>query len=189
MFSISRFNTSKRPARKAGALVLLLTAATGVFRLVAQAPPAGGDGGPSSTLSRSVRPFLETNCISCHNTGLPSGQVDMQKLLASTTSLTDDQSTWETMVAKMKTDQMPPAGSPRPPKQEVDATVATITRALAANPRPANAPPLLPKGPFTTDWETYGYDGERTDWARGETKITKDNVSKLQLLWKLQTDV
>ena len=82
MFDMSRFITSGRLARTAGALVLLIGAGAGVFKLVAQAPPATGDGGPSSSLSRSVRPFLERSCIGCHNTGLPSGQVDMQKLLA-----------------------------------------------------------------------------------------------------------
>ena len=189
MFDVSRFITSGRLARATGTLVLLIAAGAGVFRLVAQAPPAGGDGGPSSTLSRSVRPFLESNCIACHNTGLPSGQVDMQKLLASTTSLLDDRDTWDNIAFRMRSDQMPPAGTPRPPRTEVDATVATITRALAANPRPTSAPPVLSKGPFTKDWATYSYDEERTGWARGETKITKDNVSKLQLLWKLQTDV
>ena len=186
---MSRFITPGRLARATGTLVLLIGAGAGVFRLVAQAPPAIGDGGPSSSLSRSVRPFLERNCIACHNTGMPSGQVDMQTLLSSTTSLLDDRDMWDNIAFRMRSDQMPPAGTPRPTKPEVDATVATITRALAANPRPANAPPVLPKGPFTKDWATYSYDEERTGWARGETKITKDNVSKLQLLWKLQTDV
>ncbi|HXB74271.1 MAG TPA: hypothetical protein VNY05_38895 [Candidatus Acidoferrales bacterium] len=189
MFDKSRFITSGRPARAAGTLVLLIGAGAGVFKLVAQAPPAAGDGGPSSALSQSVRPFLERSCIRCHNTGLPSGQVDMQKLLASTTSLLDDRDTWDNIAFRMRSDQMPPPGTPRPPRTEVDATVATITRALAANPRPTSAPPVLSKGPFTKDWATYAYDEERTGWARGETQITKDNVSKLQLLWKLQTDV
>ncbi len=189
MFDMSRLITSGRPARAAGALALMLTAGTAVFKLVAQAPPAAGDGGPSSALAQSVRPFLERNCLACHNTGLPSGNIDMQKLLASTTSLMDDRDTWQNMAFRMRSDQMPPAGTPRPPRTEVDAAVAAITRALTANPRPANAPPVLSKGPFTKDWATYAYDEERTSWARGETKITKDNVSKLQLLWKLQTDV
>ena len=189
MFDISRFITSGRLARAAGTLVLLIGAGAGVFRLVAQAPPAAGDGGPSSSLSQSVRPFLERNCIGCHNTGLPSGQVDMQKLLASTTSLLDDRDTWDNIAFRMRSGQMPPAGPPRPPKTEIDATVATITRVLAANPRPTSAPPVFSKGPFTKDWATYSYDEERTGWARGETKITKDNVARLQLLWKLQTDV
>ena len=94
MFDMSRFISSGRLARAAGTLVLLTGVGAGVLKLVAQAPPAVGDGWPGSSLSQSVRPFLERNCIGCHNTGLPSGQVDMQKLLASTTSLLDDRDTW-----------------------------------------------------------------------------------------------
>lgn len=189
MFEMSRFIGSGRLVRAATTLILLIGAGAGVYRLLAQAPPATGEGGPSSSLAQSARPFLEKYCIACHNTGVPSGQVDMQKLLASTTSLLDDRDTWDNIAFRMRSGQMPPAGSVKPPKTELDATVATISRTLAANPRPASAPPVLPKGPFTKDWATYAYDEERTSWARGETKITRDNVSKLQLLWKLQTDV
>ncbi len=113
----------------------------------------------------------------------------MQKLLASTTSLIDNRDTWDNMTVRMRTGQMPPAGAAQPPRADLDAAVATITRALAANPRPGNVPPVISKGPATTDWATYAYDEERTGWARGETKISKDTVGKLQLLWKLQTDV
>src|SRR5271168_355373 len=35
----------------------------------------------------------------------------------------------------------------------------------------------------TDDWLTYGYDPERTGWNRGETTLSKDNVSKLAVLW------
>src|SRR5580704_5535768 len=37
--------------------------------------------------------------------------------------------------------------------------------------------------PATDDWLTYGYDPERTGWNRGETTLSKDNVSKLAVLW------
>src|ERR1017187_1438277 len=105
MFDMSRFITSGRLARPAGTLVLLIGVGAGIFKLVAQAPPAAADGGPSSSLAQSVRPFLERNCIGCHNTGMPSGQVDMQKLLASTTSLLDDRDTWENIAFRMRSDR------------------------------------------------------------------------------------
>jgi glucose dehydrogenase len=37
------------------------------------------------------------------------------------------------------------------------------------------------------DWLTDGVDNERTGWNRNETRITKDNVKNLKLLWKLET--
>jgi PQQ-like domain len=34
-----------------------------------------------------------------------------------------------------------------------------------------------------TDWLTWGYDQERTGWNKGETILSKDNVSRLELKW------
>lgn len=36
------------------------------------------------------------------------------------------------------------------------------------------------------DWLTWGYDQERTGWNRGETTLSKDNVARLELKWKIQ---
>jgi outer membrane protein assembly factor BamB len=36
------------------------------------------------------------------------------------------------------------------------------------------------------DWITWGYDQERTGWNRGETVLSKDNVSGLKLKWSTQ---
>jgi outer membrane protein assembly factor BamB len=36
------------------------------------------------------------------------------------------------------------------------------------------------------DWTTWGYDQERTGWNRGETSLSKSNVSSLRLLWSTQ---
>ena len=36
------------------------------------------------------------------------------------------------------------------------------------------------------DWLTWGYDPERTGWNKGETILSKDNVSGLELKWSAQ---
>ncbi|MES2292449.1 MAG: PQQ-binding-like beta-propeller repeat protein [Pseudomonadota bacterium] len=36
------------------------------------------------------------------------------------------------------------------------------------------------------DWTTWGYDQERTSWNRGETTLSKTNVSRLKLKWTAQ---
>lgn len=41
-------------------------------------------------------------------------------------------------------------------------------------------------GPAPRDWTTWGYDQERTGWNKGETTLTKNNVSRLKLLWNAQ---
>ena len=33
------------------------------------------------------------------------------------------------------------------------------------------------------DWLTWGYDQERTGWNKGETRLSKDNISRLKLKW------
>lgn len=38
------------------------------------------------------------------------------------------------------------------------------------------------------DWLTFAGDAQRTGWARGETKLTKDNVKDLKLEWSLKLD-
>ena len=37
-----------------------------------------------------------------------------------------------------------------------------------------------------SEWLTWGYDQERTGWNRAETVLNKDNVSHLELEWKVQ---
>jgi outer membrane protein assembly factor BamB len=36
------------------------------------------------------------------------------------------------------------------------------------------------------DWLTWGYDPERTGWNKGETALSRDNVSRLELKWSTQ---
>jgi outer membrane protein assembly factor BamB len=142
---------------------------------------------PSATLARAVGPFLQKNCESCHNSNLPSGGVDLQQLLTAPNSLRDRLSNWQDIAFQMRSGQMPPKGFPRPNKEDADAALETISRAVATAPSPTGEP--MPASPVikTKDWLTYGYDPERTGWDRGEKEITKATVSHLHPIWKLQT--
>src|ERR1700732_5576250 len=40
--------------------------------------------------------------------------------------------------------------------------------------------------PSARDWTTWGYDQERTGWNKGETTLSKSNVSQMRLLWNTQ---
>src|SRR6266568_3123314 len=134
---------------------------------------------PSAELARAVRPFIQKSCQSCHNTNLPSGSVDLQQLLAAPNSLAEQHDTWQKVAYVLRSGQMPPK-----------AALELISRAVAASPMASGATLISqePATPATGDWLTFSYDPERTGWARGETKLTRDNVSQLQLLWKYQTD-
>ena len=144
---------------------------------------------PSTAFSRAVGPFLQKNCQGCHSTSLPSGSVDMQQLIAAPNSLVDHRDTWENIAYQLRSGRMPPDAAPKPAKADADAALELLSRALAASPNALGSRTApTPAEPPTTDWFTYGYDAERTNWARGETRITKDTARQLQLTWRLQTD-
>jgi hypothetical protein len=65
--------------------------------------------------------FVQKSCIGCHNDKLKSGNVDLKAAQTSKT-FEEDRETWERVVEKLKTGQMPPPGSTRPP----DATILNI---------------------------------------------------------------
>jgi outer membrane protein assembly factor BamB len=47
---------------------------------------------------------------------------------------------------------------------------------------------LAPALAQAADWATWGHDPARTAWAKEETKLSKENVSQLQILWRTQVD-
>ena len=42
--------------------------------------------------------------------------------------------------------------------------------------------------PAQSEWLTWGYDQERTGWNKAETQLSKENVSGLELKWKVQLE-
>ena len=141
----------------------------------------------SAALVHQVGPFLQKNCMSCHNTGLPSGNVDMQQLLATPDSLQQRVDTWMAISSMIRSGAMPPPDAPHPPEQDADTAAMTIFRAIASTPRYANVPMPQLQPVKTKDWLTFSYDPQRTGWAREETSISKETAPHLHLLWKLQT--
>ena len=59
-------------------------------------------------------------------------------------------------------------------------SVATLAFAASLVPHPGSAQDA---GVPARDWPTWGYDGARSGWNRGETTLTAKNVSRLTLLW------
>ena len=115
-----------------------------------------------------------------------SGSVDMQQLIAAPNSLVDHRDTWENIAYQLRSGRMPPDAAPKPARADADAALKLLSRALAASPNALGSRTAqAPAEPPTTDWFTYGYDAERTNWARGETRITKDTARQLQLTWRL----
>jgi len=164
---------------------LLVSVALLTLSLAAQAPQ-----GPSvataakGSFDETVRPFVEKNCQSCHNAALVSGGLNFEQLRsADTLSLRRD--VWDSVVYKMQMGQMPPQGSPRPPRDQIEKVLAFLNSELNNGKAGAS---FTPAQPATQDWLTWGYDPERTGWARAETTLRKDNASRLELLWRAQLD-
>jgi mono/diheme cytochrome c family protein len=99
---------------------------------LAIAPPArqAQNAEAPDAFSKTVRPFLETNCIVCHNPGLKSGGLDLEayKTLA---AITQDRDRWEKVLHKLRAGEMPPKEMPRPDKAEVEKVCRLIESELA----------------------------------------------------------
>src|SRR5437762_11881743 len=90
---------------------------------------------PSAEFAQAVRPFIQKNCQSCHNTNLPSGSVDLQQMLAAPDSLAEQHDTWQIVAYVLRSGQMPPKTALQPSKAERDAALELISRAVAASPK------------------------------------------------------
>ncbi len=159
----------------------LLLAFFPILSLIAQSLPTAP--APAPSFSRTVKPFLEQNCQSCHNNKLRLGSVNFE-LLKYATSLAPQAMIWETTAHALKMGQMPPQGAPRPPQEEIQAALRVIEEDLAK----ARASQPGKSAPPTPDWLTWQGDPERTGWARAEASLSTDNVSRLGLLWRAQLD-
>jgi hypothetical protein len=134
-----------------------------------------------------IHSLIEKNCQVCHNAALPNGSIDLQRLISSTETLSNERLAWTVIANSLQVGRMPPPGAPRPPQSDIDTLIASIGTALASAP-PATRPPPPPPAPATNDWLTFSYDGERTGWNRAEKTLTRENVGTLELLWRLQLD-
>ncbi len=128
-------------SRAVSALVAMVVGTTGAS---AGQPPASPE---------SVRGLLDRYCVSCHNEGRVgaaggAGSVLDAQLRATGLALdtvdadrpSDDAERWERVIARLGAGTMPPAGLPRPGRDEsraaADWLAARIDEAAAANPDP-----------------------------------------------------
>lgn len=84
-----------------------------------------------------VAAFVKTHCVACHNDRTMSGGL---RLSAATFESLDHAATWEKVLHKIRTGQMPPAPRPRPPAPEIEAMTTwlqtTLDAAAEKNPQP-----------------------------------------------------
>src|SRR5262249_19666181 len=66
----------------------------------------------SAAFNAKVKPVLKNICLACHNGSVASGGVNLLPYLEAGTVL-DDRASWEKIVLKIETGEMPPIGVPR----------------------------------------------------------------------------
>ena len=72
--------------------------------------------------TRTVRPFLETYCITCHGQQQPAAQLDLSGF-STMAALLQDGRRWSQMLERLEADEMPPKGARHPVPQERRAAV------------------------------------------------------------------
>lgn len=109
---------------------------------LAAAPPTPKvtRGKSTPAFDRTVWPYFAKNCAMCHNEQGKAGGLDLQSLRRADT-MARSRETWESIVRKIQTGEMPPKGAPKPIEAESKALVhqiesefARADRATAANP-------------------------------------------------------
>ena len=120
-------------------LTILLTVSCVAWVEVATAPISNA---PQSSTRvappRHVATFVETHCVACHNDRALTGGLSLNAdTFASTAGKTE---TWEKVLHKIRTGQMPPANRPRPSVADTNAVTTwlqtTLDIAADLNPQP-----------------------------------------------------
>ena len=98
---------------------------------------------PATTSATAITPpphvarFVQTHCVACHNDRALTGGLSLS---AATFDSLDNAATWENVLHKIRTGQMPPAPRPRPPASDIKAMTTwlqtTLDTAAATNPQP-----------------------------------------------------
>src|SRR6185503_1093672 len=109
---------------------------------LAIAPPARQAQKTEDTdaFSKTIQPFLATNCYICHNASLKSGELNLEAYKTQA-SMTEDRDRWEKVLHKLRAGEMPPKGRPRPERAEVEKVCRLIESQLERGDQSAKPDP------------------------------------------------
>ena len=97
---------------------------------------------PDDSFVATVKPFLRSNCIACHNDKLKSGELNLAQYLGATTSAAlKDRERWELVAQKLRAGEMPPKGIPRPAADQIAAVTNWVETSYARLDRETPADP------------------------------------------------
>ena len=104
------------------------------------APRSRAIGTPAAVSPAAVRPraVFDTYCVTCHNARLKTAGLMLDTM--DVEHIDGEAETWEKVVRKLRTHEMPPPGRPRPDQATYATVASTLERALgqraAAKPNP-----------------------------------------------------
>ena len=103
-------------------------ATSGSVAIFAGSPqPAAGE------YENALKPLIQQNCVGCHNPVKLKGDLDLQQFLGeSADQALKSRDVFELVVQKLRAGEMPPAGRPRPPAEQIAAATNWIEQQYAA---------------------------------------------------------
>ncbi len=100
-----------------------------VFQLVAltvgSLAVAAAPAETNATFDEAVSPILADTCRPCHNAQVISGNLDLTAF-SEAGSIEKYRAGWERILQKVRAGEMPPRGTPRPPRDRIDNFVAFV---------------------------------------------------------------
>jgi mono/diheme cytochrome c family protein len=75
--------------------------------------------------TKTVRPFLASNCYGCHSAALKTAGLDLESY-NSADSVKQNRETFETVLRRLRNGEMPPKGMPRPNEVELSSVIRWI---------------------------------------------------------------
>ena len=69
---------------------------------------------------KNVKPILKNTCSGCHSAAVMSGGVNLVPYMDAAT-VSDDRASWDKILQKVESGEMPPKGIPRPPQAQISA--------------------------------------------------------------------
>ena len=107
--ALSPLRDASETMRKTTPAIGLALLGCAIFR---QAP--GADVDLDARFAAEVRPFLEANCLACHDAKAKKGDLDLSAY-TSAASVAEGLDQWEAVADQVKTRAMPPAKAKRQP--------------------------------------------------------------------------
>ena len=161
---------------------------------VSTAPQSAAPARQPLTTAVPAKTFVDTYCVTCHNSRLKTGGLALDGLDLSNVGAHAEQ--WEKVVVKLRAGLMPPAGMPRPQQSVIDdftsALESSLDRAAATNPNPGRTEPFhrLNRAEYQNSIrDLLALDVDATNWLpTDEISYGFDNIAGVLKLSPLLTE-